>query len=300
MSSAYLSGMGLLKGNATSRVLGGVLLILHNNSCRLEMCVDSWPIFTTAICYSQKQHFSRRSTEVIPDICTVFTKNPATLRSLLLNERVVKWRNGLRFRRIPSSHCHLIKELASLSGLISQNMGLTPLSTTARRILTSVENCSVHFLKVLPLPISSLDVSHAELVDAHLPYGGSRKSLNHMRACIRHLPNHCVKDEEGRPVSWMLSDELCELRMAYTLPEHRRASHLLALSQALIRKMSSVGLPVYCSVNQQNQATINPVTSLGFDACPSMENISVLLICRGQSLRRLQITPGLTLAVCVH
>ncbi|KAK9515967.1 hypothetical protein VZT92_026563 [Zoarces viviparus] len=50
---------------------------------------------------------------------------------------------------------------------------------------------------------------------------------------------------KGRPVSWMLSDELCELRMAFTLPEFRRGGHLLALSLAL---MSSVGLPVYCHV----------------------------------------------------
>lgn len=125
--------------------------------------------------------------------------------------------------------------------------------------------------KVSPLPISTLDESHAELVDTHLPYGGSQESLNHVRACIRHLPNHCVTDERGRPVSWMLSDELCELKMAYTLPEYRRAGHLMALSLALIRRMSSAGLPVYCHINRQNQAKINAVTSLGFSACPGME-----------------------------
>ncbi|XP_044066525.1 glycine N-acyltransferase-like protein 3, partial [Siniperca chuatsi] len=124
--------------------------------------------------------------------------------------------------------------------------------------------------------------TNRHFVDAHLLYGGSQESLNHVRACIRHLPNHCVKDEKGQPVSWMPSDELCELRMAYTLPEYRRAGHLLAL--ALIRRMSSVGLPVSCHVNQQNQATINAVTSLWFTTCPSMENISVLL--QGQSLSK--------------
>ncbi|KAM6981491.1 glycine N-acyltransferase-like protein 2 isoform 1-T2 [Tautogolabrus adspersus] len=134
--------------------------------------------------------------------------------------------------------------------------------------------------KLLALPVSILEESHADIVDAHLPYGGSQESLNHVRACIRHLPNHCVRDGNGQPVSWMLSDELCELRMAYTLPEYRRAGHLLALSVAQICRMSSAGLPVYCHVNQQNQATINAVTSLGFSSCPGMENISVLLICR--------------------
>ncbi|XP_073327067.1 glycine N-acyltransferase-like protein 2 [Pagrus major] len=114
-------------------------------------------------------------------------------------------------------------------------------------------------------------------MDAHSPYGGSQESLNHVRACIRHLPNHCVTDETGRPVSWMLSDELCELRMAYTLPEYRRAGHFLALSLTLIGGMSSVCLPVYCHVHQQNQAAINAVTSLGYAACPSMENMSVQL-----------------------
>lgn len=59
-------------------------------------------------------------------------------------------------------------------------------------------NFSLWTRKVLTLPISIMDVSHAELVDAHLPYGGCQKSLNHVRALIRHLPNHCAMDEKAR------------------------------------------------------------------------------------------------------
>lgn len=109
--------------------------------------------------------------------------------------------------------------------------------------------------KVLPLPVSILDESHAELVDTHLGRqpGEPRPSENLY---------HCVTDEKGRPVSWVLSDELCELKMAYTLLEYRRAGHLVAMSLALVRRMSSVGLPIYCHVHQQNQATSNAVTWL--------------------------------------
>ena len=131
-----------------------------------------------------------------------------------------------------------------------------------------------------PLKISSLDVSHAELVDRHLPYGGTQESVSHVRACIRHLPNVCVTDDREQPVSWMLSDELCELRMAYTSPGHRRDGHLMALSAALMRKVSAMGLPVYCHVNRENYPAVSAVTSLGFSRCPSMENMSVLLICK--------------------
>ncbi|XP_029995864.1 glycine N-acyltransferase-like protein 2 [Sphaeramia orbicularis] len=212
---------------------------------------------------------------VIPDICTAFTKNPQTLRRLLVNERVVNWSHGLTFRGIPTSLCDLIKELASQHGLnVTEYRGYTTF------IHHNSENIASWREKVLPLPVSILDESHAELVDRHLPYGGSQQSLNHVKACVRHLPNHCVTDETGRPVSWMLSDELCELRMAYTLPEHRRAGHLLVLSLTLIQRMRSLGLPVYCHVNQQNQATIKAVTALGFSACSDTETMSVLLICK--------------------
>ncbi|XP_054466010.1 glycine-N-acyltransferase-like protein 3 [Anoplopoma fimbria] len=175
------------------------------------MCVDSWPTFTTAICYRQTQGCSSSGT--IPEICTVFSKNLGSVRSLLLNERVVNWRNGLIFR----GRC-----------------------------------CRCQFPFWMSPTWSSS--THACLTVA------ARRASTHVRDCIRHLPNHCVTDEKGRPVSWMLSDELCELRMAFTLPEYRRAGHLRALSLALLHRMSSVGLPVYCHILQQNQATINTVT----------------------------------------
>uniref|UniRef100_A0A667WI68 Glycine N-acyltransferase-like protein n=1 Tax=Myripristis murdjan TaxID=586833 RepID=A0A667WI68_9TELE len=233
------------------QVLGGVLHILHNNCCHLEMCVDSWPTFS---------HTETKMTYGLFQI-------GQTLKRLLLNERVVNWRNGLRFRG-----CVLKKIIKNVHSAFNRFIYITPphiklpVSTLTR--------------KLLPLPISILHESHAELVDRHLPYGGSQENLEHVRACIRHLPNLCVTDDKGQPVSWILSDELCELRMAYTLPEYRRAGHLTALSQALIRRMSSLGLPVYCHIHQQNQGTINAVNALGSLHFPTKERISVLLICR--------------------
>ncbi|XP_067095223.1 glycine N-acyltransferase-like [Osmerus mordax] len=196
-------------------VLGGVLHILHNNPCHLELCVDSWPIFSTVICYRRKQAIIN----CLPDICTIFTLSPDTLRTMLLETRIVNWKNGLTFRGRGTPY-------------------LIP-------------------VKKHPLKISSLDVSHAELVDRHLPYGGTQESVS-----IHHLPNVCVTQDREQPVSWMLSDELCELRMAYTFPEYRRSGHLMALSAALMRKVCAMGLPVYCHVNRENHPSMTAVTSL--------------------------------------
>ncbi|XP_076734504.1 uncharacterized protein LOC143414279 [Maylandia zebra] len=92
--------------------------------------------------------------------------------------------------------------------------------------------------KELPLQISKLDGYHAELVDACLPYGGSQESLNHARVCSCHLPNRCVTDEKGWCVSWILSNEQCELMPAYTSSD---TGHLQALSPVGMRTITQEG-----------------------------------------------------------
>lgn len=135
----------------------------------------------------------------------------------------------MSLRGIPSSNCHLINELATLSGLditeyggyntfIPPRPGEYGLARVSlwNEFMTSIQNSSIIFIsrwlrlenmmyisliyvhnfcsylslwirKVLPLPISFLDESQAELVETHLPYRGNQESLKHVRACIRHL-----------------------------------------------------------------------------------------------------------------
>ncbi|XP_077375724.1 glycine N-acyltransferase-like protein [Festucalex cinctus] len=54
-------------------VLGGLLHILQNNTFQLKMCVDSWPTFSTAICYRQNQIGSGFGE--IPAKYSIFSKN---------------------------------------------------------------------------------------------------------------------------------------------------------------------------------------------------------------------------------
>ncbi|XP_068604228.1 glycine N-acyltransferase-like [Brachionichthys hirsutus] len=252
-------------------VLGGVMHILQNNLLHGELCVDSWPTFNTVIYYHQQNRFSSSSCPDIHDMCTFYTTNPESLRRLLLDKRTINWRSGLTFRDVPAQLRPLIVELASLHGL----------KITERRVYNTFihqdpENIGKQ-KEEFPLPVSILDESHAELVDKHLTYGGSQDSINYIRACLRHLPNQCVMNENGQPVSWMLSDELSQLRMAFTLPENRRTGCFRALTLALVHRMSSMGLPIYCQIHPENEPSINIFTTLGFTAC--LENISAILTC---------------------
>ncbi|KAM9855215.1 glycine N-acyltransferase-like [Aulostomus maculatus] len=241
-------------------VFGGLLHILHKNSCHLEICVDSWPKFTTVICFRQEQ-------------------DPEVLKTMLLNERVVRWKHGLKFRGVPTKYGPVIKELATLRGFDTKDVG----------------NCDVfmHYAKEKPqkerethLTISTLDESHAELVDKCLEYGGSEANLNYVRACIRHLPNSCVLNERGQPVSWMLSDELGELRMAFTLPEYRHAGHFQALGKVLCYKMGCAGLPIFCHIKHDNKLAINIAESNGFTGFPNVGTVYLHIICQDRQSKQ--------------
>uniref|UniRef100_A0A8C6TRG7 Glycine N-acyltransferase-like protein n=1 Tax=Neogobius melanostomus TaxID=47308 RepID=A0A8C6TRG7_9GOBI len=195
---------------------------------------------------------------------------------------------------IPSSRCDLIKELASQKGLeITEFSGFKTLFHHSPEDTVSCHGYGADCIQYIeslhsqtPLStrkrqvsISTLEDSHAELVDSFLPYGGDIRMIAYVRAAIRHLPNTSIQDEHGCPVSWQLTSELGELT-SYTLPKHHRLGYTIALTRTAVLKLHSMGFPIYCNVHHKNQAAMNCLISLGFSLCPEMQTMSALLICR--------------------
>ncbi|XP_049575021.1 glycine N-acyltransferase-like isoform X2 [Syngnathus scovelli] len=235
-------------------VLGGLHHILRNNVFQLKMCVDSWPTFSTAICYHQNQIGS--SFVELPSKYSIFSKNQDTLRSLLSDDKLVKWKNGIEFG-VSNHHSEIVREIASLRGLhVEEDGGYHSYINYSPEKLDMPEKTST-------LATSTLNESHAELVVQQLPYGGSEE-INRVKAYIQHLPNCCVVDEKGHPVSWLLTDELNEMRMAYTQPKYRRKGHFRDMMHTLIRQRISEGLPVYCHMHKDNAAAIGFANKAGF------------------------------------
>ncbi|XP_037104139.1 glycine-N-acyltransferase-like protein 3 [Syngnathus acus] len=240
------------------RVLGGLHHILRNNVFQLKICVDSWPTFSTAICYHQKQNMQIGSSFVeLPYNFSIFSKNQDTLRSLLSDDKLVKWKNKIEFG-VSNHHSEIVREIASLRGLhVEDNGGYHSY------INYSPEKLDMPDRKTSTLATSTLNESHAELVVQQLPYGGSNK-INIVKAYIKHLPNCCVVDEKGHPVSWLLTDEFHCLRMAYTQPKYRRKSHFQDMTLTLVRQRISEGFPVYCYLHKDNVASIGLANKAGF------------------------------------
>ncbi|XP_037104143.1 glycine N-acyltransferase-like protein 3 isoform X2 [Syngnathus acus] len=217
------------------------------------MCVDSWPTFSTAICYHQNQIGS--NFKEINEKYSIFSKNQNSLRSLLTDDKL-KWRDGLEFE-VANHHSQIVREIASLRGFHVEEDGgyYSYINYSPEKLIMSE--------KTSTLATSTLNESHAELVVQQLPYGGSDE-INRVKAYIRHLPNRCVVDEKGHPVSWVLTDEFHCLRMAYTQPKYRRKGHVGHLRFTLVQQKISEGLPVFCQIHKDNAASISMMSKAGF------------------------------------
>nr|XP_061830527.1 glycine N-acyltransferase-like [Nerophis lumbriciformis] len=238
-------------------VLGGLCHMLGKNTFRLKMCVDSWPTFSTAVCYRQSQDLGTGSgLGDLPDVYSVFSKNQDSLRRLLANDDVFKWGKNLEFK-VESCHHQTLKEIAPLRGFRDEYGGtLIYIHYSPDAVPSSASEPE----------IASLSECHAELVLAHLSYVGN---MHQVRSYIKHLPSYCVLDQEGQPASWLLTDEFNELRMAYTRPEFRHAGHLRHLFTRMVRQRNTKDTTSVSSAVLTAQSLKTSLLHIAFRAIPS-------------------------------
>nr|XP_015192786.1 PREDICTED: glycine N-acyltransferase-like protein 3 isoform X3 [Lepisosteus oculatus] len=254
-------------------VYGGLLHIMNSNRCSLEICVDSWPNFNTVICRRQNKDLTHHPVQ-FPNLFTMFTKDLENLRATLMDDRVIDWTQDTIVRGIPGSYCDLIKEVATSGGMDVEEF------SDFKLIFHQNPQSILHMESDPTLKISSLQVSHAELVVKHTAFRGSDLTLSHVRSCIQHFPSACILDDSGNPVSWCFSDELCEMRMGFTLPEYRRTGHMKTALNALIKQMHAMGFPVYAHVAEGNTSSINMFKSINYTFVPGKRAVKIIVFKR--------------------
>lgn len=102
--------------------------------------------------------------------------------------------------------------------------------------------------------LSSLDVTHAALVNKLWLFGGNERSQRFIERCIKHFPSSCVLGPEGTPASWTLMDQTGEMRMGGTIPEYRTQGLVSFAVYSQEQIMSKRGFPVYSHTDKRNKA----------------------------------------------
>ncbi|KAH0505763.1 Glycine N-acyltransferase-like protein 3 [Microtus ochrogaster] len=138
---------------------------------------------------------------------------------------------------------------------------------------------AVHFSPVSSVPdhsfltgptprLTYLSVSDADLLNRTWSRGGNQQCLRYIAKLIECFPSVCVRDEQGNPVSWGITDQFATMCHGYTLPDHRRKGYSRLVALTLARKLQSRGFPSQGNVLDDNVASINLLKSVHAEFLP--------------------------------
>ncbi|KAF5901414.1 glycine N-acyltransferase-like isoform X1, partial [Clarias magur] len=222
------------------QVYGYVFLINRVKTEPTDVLVDRWPDFTVLLIRPQR----KERTDLFKDI-SIFTKDETSLKDIMISTDIFDWNQYLSLS-IDLCHKEMIKSVAL-------SRGVQELKNHVCQQLT-LQDASNLKPERLPLQMSSLSESHVALVNSMWKFGKDEFSEHFIRDMIKNYPSCCVLDSECQPVSWILTYASCSVGMLYTMPEHRRKGYAKAVVTVLARKLRSEGYPVYCLIEEENQA----------------------------------------------
>ncbi|XP_054998709.1 glycine N-acyltransferase [Sorex araneus] len=244
------------------KVYGTVFHMIQGNPFNLKALVDTWPDFKTVVIRPQEQEMTD-DLDHYTNTYQIFSKDLKNCQEVLGSPEVINWKQYLQIQSAQSTLNEMIQNLAaakSFKAKHTQNL-LFMHADTIRELVPSlldVKKLSPGDGKPNPIKeekfkLSSLDVTHAALVNKFWLFGGNERSLRFIERCIQNFPTFCLLGPEGTPVSWDLMDQTGEIRMAGTLPEYRSLGLVSYVIYHQVQALHKLGFPVYSHTVKSNQ-----------------------------------------------
>ncbi|XP_062375835.1 glycine N-acyltransferase-like protein 3 isoform X2 [Sardina pilchardus] len=226
----------------------------------LEVVVDTWPDFKSIILRPDLKN--ERVSDYTKTV-TLFCTDAQVLKRMIAEENAIDWTTYFMIGGFDITLAPMLKEVAASRGVNVRGFTLVHLLTLSDPhdlpdYRDSAEN-----------RISSLNESHVDMVNKTWKFGGDEKGYKFITHLISNFPTCCMLDETGQPVSWMLLYDYCALGILYTKPEHRGKGYAKALIASMSKKLHDEGYPVYCFIEEDNDASLRLFKNMGFTEDPS-------------------------------
>ncbi|XP_039994883.1 glycine N-acyltransferase-like protein 3 isoform X2 [Xiphias gladius] len=251
----------LLKHLPRSLMVYGLLYgINRNNPSTLEVVVDTWPDFKLILCRPDPERALELRNQV-----TYYSTDEQILWKMLREENAVDWSHYFLLGGCDFSHAPMFKELSSERCVNSKCYTLVHLLylPDISHLLTPTVDSE------LESRISSLNLSHVDLVNETWKFGGNEQSYSNITNFISNFPSCCITDGQGKPLSWILVYDYCAMGILYTLPEHRGKGYAKVLISTMAKRLHAEGYPVYCFIEEENVVSYRLFKNLGFIEDPS-------------------------------
>ncbi|KAM6467727.1 glycine N-acyltransferase-like protein 3 [Liasis olivaceus] len=238
------------------KVYGAVLNINRGNPFKKEVVVDSWPEFKAVITRRQKEAKSD-ALDYFTNAYAVFYKNLQAYQALLENPETINWEQVFQIQGLQDG---LYKTSKIVAGSKHVNVKLSSFQMVIHPDPDALPDVQ---LPLVPAPkLTSLDVSHASLLNSTWSRGGSDQCQKYLTNLICCFPSICVLDEHGYPISWGLTDQFATMIHSYTLPKHRRIGFNRLIATNLAKMLHRKGFPAQGNVLEDNLPSITLLKSM--------------------------------------
>ncbi|KAM4591252.1 glycine N-acyltransferase-like protein 3 [Odontesthes bonariensis] len=239
------------------KVYGFLYGINRNKPNTLEVVVDKWPDFEVIICRPDPQN--KRASEFMKKV-SIYSTDEEVLRKVLRQENAMDWSTYFLVGGFDFSHAPMLKEVSSERQVNHRGYTLV-------RLLYLPDISYLHTPAVdseLESRISSLNLSHVDLVNKTWKFGGNEQGYRNIKNLISNFPSCCIVDAQGQPVAWMLVYDYCAMGILYTEPEHRRKGYASVLVSTMAKKLHAEGYPLYCFIEEDNMVSYKLFKNMGF------------------------------------
>ncbi|KAM6972426.1 glycine N-acyltransferase [Aplochiton taeniatus] len=254
------------------KVYGCLFNINKGKPLNIEVIADSWPHFKAIVCKPKLKGTCDREGEF--NIHSVYSRDKEGLKSLLATPGLLDLGSYTLLAGVDLDQMGALEELPDLHGVPTRTQAIMHvlflLDTSPIRQQDSSQQAG--------FALRPLNPDDAELVNQTWKYGGTQNSLNSVLSYISLHPSLCVvRAGETSPVAWLLLYHHAALGLLYTLPQHRNQGYAKLLVSSMSHHLLRTGHPVYCFVEEGNEASYRLFTSLGFTEKPSYRSVWVEL-----------------------
>ncbi|KAM9727358.1 glycine N-acyltransferase-like protein 3 [Menidia menidia] len=239
------------------KVYGFLYGINRDKPSTLEVIVDQWPDFKVIICRPDAKN--ERALDFMKKV-SLYSTDEEILRKVLRKENAIDWSTYFLIGGFDFSYAPMLREISSEREVNNRDYTLV-------RLLYLPD---ISFLlspavdSELESRVSSLNLSHVDLVNKTWKFGGNEQGYRNIRHLISNFPSSCIMDVQGQPVAWMLAYDYCAMGILYTLPEHRGKGYAKVLVSTMAKKLNAEGYPVYCFIEEGNKVSYKLFQNMGF------------------------------------
>ncbi|XP_065447800.1 glycine N-acyltransferase-like protein 3 isoform X2 [Chrysemys picta bellii] len=259
---SIFTGAAPYPGRETVQVYGTVKTINRGNPTAQEVLVDSWPEFKVVLTRPRREVVSDDS-DLYTNTYTVYYQDLGAYHAMLGSAGAVNWGQNFRILGLQDGVYEVCKDIAEAKGI--------KLEVVRYFTYFHPDPSSMPEIRLDPtVRLSSLDVSHADLLNEMWQLGGNEKSRKYLASLIRHFPSVCLLDAAGHPVSWIASYPFGAMGPGYTLPQHRRRGYMGMLNNLLAKQLHALGYPSYGYVAMENDPMQRLQETQGFQRQPNL------------------------------